>query len=236
MEAPDSKLIKDSDRKERDKLREMNFKEKLDHIWEYYKFFIIGFVAAAGIIISVIYSIVLNPSPEPALFISWHAGFATNSQIDDLKELLEDHLIAEDLNEEVVISQLFFDENNPETLMIGHHRAAAMIAAGGIDLFTLDDELLEVYSSSGFLLPLESILAQINIRNPDVYSSINEYIVYALYEVEEDVFEERIIAIEIGKNPLFSRLGIIEQEMYLSVSITSGNIENVIKAITLLFE
>jgi hypothetical protein len=236
METPESKPIKDSERKELDKLREMNFKEKLAHIWEYYKFFIIGFVIVVIIICSIIYSFMLNPNPESALFISWHAGFATNEQINDLKEYLEDHLVAEDVNEEVVISEFFFDDNNPETVMVGHQRAAAMIAAGIIDLFTLNDELLELYSINGFLLPLESILADINKNNPDLYSRINENIIYALYEVEIGVFEERIVAISIGRNPLFSRLGIFEQEMYLSVSITAGNIDNATKVITLLFE
>ena len=154
METPESTPVKDTDRKELDKLREMNFKEKLDHIWEYYKYFIIGFGVAVVVIFSFIYSYIINPSPEPALFISWNAGFATDDQIDDLKDYLEQHLITEDLNEEVVISQFFFDENNPETIMMGHQRAAAMIAAGVIDLFTLYDDLLEAYSMNGFLMPL----------------------------------------------------------------------------------
>jgi hypothetical protein len=236
METPENKPLKDSDRKERDKLREMNFKEKLDHIWEYYKFFIIGFVAAVAVIWSLLYTIVINPSPDPALFISWHAGFALDEQIDDLKEFLESHLVAEDVNEEVVISVFFFDENNPETLMMGHQRTAAMIAAGLIDLFTLDDVMMELYSNSGFLLPLEGILAEISTRNPEVYTRINDYIVYASCEVEEEVFEERIVAITIGRNPLFLRLGFFEQEMYLSVSASSGNIEAVIETIILFFE
>jgi len=236
METPEKKPLRDSDRKERDKLREMNFKEKLDHIWEYYKFFIIGFVIAATVILSVIYSLVLNPNPEPVLFISWNAGFATDEQIDDLKEYLEYHLVDEEENEEVVISMFFFDENNPETIMVGHQRTAAMIAAGVIDLFVLDEELLEAYSQIGFLLPLESIMAEIYRRDSEIYNRITEYTIYALCGVEDDVFEERVAAITIGRNPLFSGLGFFEQEMYLGVSVTSGNLNNVIKAIMLFFE
>jgi len=236
MDTPENTPRKDSDRKELEKLREMNFKEKLEYIWEYYKYFIIGFVVAVIVIFSLIYTMVINPSPEPALFISWNAGFATFEQIDDLQEYLESHLVADGKNEEVAISQFFFDENNPETIMMGHQRTAAMIAAGVIDLFTLDEELLEGYSHAGFLMPLESILAEIYRENPDVYNRIAEYIIYALCEIEENVFEERLVAIMIGRNPLFSRLGFFEQEMYLSVSATAGNIENVKKTIILFFE
>jgi hypothetical protein len=163
----------------------MNFREKLDHIWEYYKFFIIGFVVAVAVIWSLLYTIVLNPNPEPVLFISWNAGFATNEQIDDLKEYLEFHLADEEENEEVVISMFFFDENNPETIMMGHQRMAAMIAAGLIDIFILDEELMELYAHNGFLLPLENILAEIYTKSPEAYSRISEYTISALSEVEE---------------------------------------------------
>jgi hypothetical protein len=236
MEASENKPIKDKDRKELDKLREMSFKEKLEYIWEYYKYFIIGVVFAVAVIWSLIYTIVLNPNPEPALFISWNAGFASEEQIDDLKQYLEYHLINEEENEEVVISRFFFDENNPETILAGHQRMAAMIAAGVIDIFILNDELLEFYSHNGFIRPLESILAEIKIRNPEVYSKITEYTIYTLYEVENRVFEERIVAIAIGTSPLFSKLGFFEQEMFLGISSTSANLENTIKAIILLFE
>jgi hypothetical protein len=129
-----------------------------------------------------------------------------------------------------------FNDNNPEALMIGHQHIVAMIAAGIIDVFILDDELLEIYSNIEFIQPLERILAEINRSNPDVYNRIAEYIVYELYEVDDYAYEERIIAIKIGKSPLLSRLGIFEQEIFLGVSATTSNLENAKKAIILLFE
>ena len=236
MEALENKPVKDSARTDREKLREMNLKEKVEFIWEYYKYFIIGFIIAVIVIWSLLYTTVINPSPESALFISWNAGFATDEQIDDLKEYLEYFLVDEEENKEVVISVFFFDEDLPETIMMGHQRMAAMIAAGAIDLFILDNELMELYSLNGFILPLESILAEINRKNPDVYKRIEENTNYEIYEIEDNVFEERIVAITIGKNPLFSRLGFFEQEMFLGISATSGNMENAIKAIILFFE
>ncbi|MCL2662304.1 MAG: hypothetical protein FWE83_03135 [Oscillospiraceae bacterium] len=236
MDTPESKPVKDTDRTDLEKLRGMSFKEKLEFIWEYYKYYIIGTVIAVAIAGSILYSTVLNPSPEPVLFISWNAGFATNEQIDDLKEYLEYHIADKKENEEVVISVFFFDENNPETIMVGHQRMAAMIAAGVIDMFTMDDELLEIYSHNGFIQPLENILVEIDRINPDIYNRIAEHTKYVLYEVEDGFFEERIVAIAIGANPLFSKLGFFEQEMFLGVSVTTGSIENIVKAIILLFE
>ena len=236
MEIPENKPVKDNDRTESEKLREMNFKEKIEYIWEYYKYFIIGFVIAAAVTGSLLYSLVINPNPESALFISWHAGFATDEQLSDLKEYLEHHLVDEGENEEVVISIFFFDETNPETIMMGYQRMAAMIAAGVIDLFTLDEEMLEHYSYNGFILPLEGVLAEIYRKSPDIYNRITEHTVYALYEVADNVFEERIVAITIGNNPLFTRLNFFEQKMFLSVATTTGKIENAIEAIILFFE
>jgi len=236
METAEKPPLKDTDRTDLEKLREMNFKEKLEFIWEYYKYFIIGFVITVAVIWSLIYTIVLNPSPEPALFISWNAGFVTDAQIDDLKEYLEDHIVDEDENKEVVISVFYFDENNPETIMMGHQRMAAMIAAGMIDIFILNNELLELYTINGFIQPLERLLAEVYIKSPTAYNRISENIIYTLYEVEDNVFEERIVAITTGRNPLFSKLGFFEQEMFLGVSATAGNLENAMKAITLFYE
>ena len=236
METPEKPPVRDTDRTDLEKLREMNFKEKLEFIWEYYKYFIVGFVVAVAVIMSILYSVVLNPSPEPALFISWNAGFATDAQLDDLIEHLEHYIVDEEKNEEVVISVFYFDENNPETIMMGHQRMAAMIAAGMIDIFILNNELLELYSNNGFIQPLERLLEEVNTASPDAYNRISENTIHALYEVEDNVFEERIVAISIGGNPLFSKLGFFEQEMYLGVSATTGNLENAKTAITLFFE
>jgi hypothetical protein len=236
MEAPDSKPVKDSDRKELDKLREMNRKEKLSHIWEYYKYYIIGIAIAMAVFWMLLYTIVINPGPEPALYISWNAGIATNEQIDDLKNHLERYLVDEGVNEEVVMSIFFFDENIPETTMIGHQHIIAMIAAGIIDLFIMGDELMKEYSLNGLLLPLENILEEIYKRNPELYNRITEQTVYELFEVGGNVFDKRVVAIEIGRSPLFSKLGFFEQDLYLCVAVSTRNIENVLKTIILFFE
>jgi len=235
MENPVNAPFKEKVRIEIAKLREMTFKSKLEYIWEYYKFHIIIFLVLIFVLFSMLNIWVFNPNPEPALFISWNAGFATDEQEDRLREFLEERLIDEGANEEVVVSQLFFGNADPSIDMAGLQRTVAMIAAGMIDLFIVDEDLLNTYTEAGYLQPLDSFLDKLITIDPDSYERIAENVISVLYEID-DIREERQMGIKIGSSPLFLKLGMFEQELYLSVSITSGRTDNVVKTLIMFFE
>ena len=235
METPVNAPVKEKVRIELANLREMTFKSKLEHIWEYYKFYIIAFVVIIFVLVSLLNIWVFNPNPEQVLFISWNAGFATDEQEDRMREFLEERLIDEGANEEVIISQFFFSSGDPSVDMAGFQRTVAMISAGMIDLFILNEELLNTYTEAEFLQPLDSFLDKIMSINPDAYNRITENVISVLYE-NDGISEERQMGIKIGSSPLFIRLGMYEQELYVGISITSGKIDNVIKTLIMFFE
>ena len=218
------------------KLREMSFKEKLEYIWEYYKFHIIGIAVALLIIGGLMNTWFFNPKPEAALFISWNSGFTTDEQRDELQEFLQELLIEGNENKEVIISYVLMNENDPTLAMVNVQRIVAMVAGGTIDIFILDAERLEENTKNGFLQPIEGILAEVQKKNAAVYEIIKENTAIELYELEEDVFSERIMGINVKSSPLLSELEFIGQELYLSVSITSEKTENIIKTLIALFE
>ena len=236
METPVNASLKEKFRIEIANLREMTFKRKLEHIWEYYKFHIISVLIILFVTLSLLNIWVFNPNPDTALFVSWNAGFATDEQIDSLVDVFEERLIEAGVREEVVVSQFFFNSDDPSVNMAGIQRTVAMISTGMIDLFVLDSQLLEDYSGIGYLQPLDSYLSVIESRDPVVYNRIEENIVSAMCEIDEDIIEERMVGIRIGSSPLFSKLGMFEQELYLSIAVTSGRTENVIQALIMFFE
>jgi len=236
METPVNAPIKEKIRLEFVKLREMNFKEKREYIWEYYKFHIVCFFVLIFILISVLNIYVFNPRPDTVLFISWNAGFATDEQIDALIDALEERLVDKDANEEVAISQVFFSSGDAEADMANVQRTVAMIAAGMIDVFIADLNLLRDYANVGYLQPLDSVLAEIRAKNPEVYRRIEENIISAPTETNQEEKEERMVGISIGSSPLFTRLGIFRQELYIGVAISSTKLDNVAEAIIMLFE
>ena len=235
MENPVNAPFKEKVRIEIAKLREMTFKSKLEYIWEYYKFHIIIFLVLIFVLFSMLNIWVFNPNPESALFISWNAGFVTDEQEDKLKEFLEERLIEEGVNEEVVVAQFFFGNPDPSIDMAGLQRTVAMIAAGMIDIFIVDEDLLNTYTETEYLQPLDSFLDKIKSIDPDAYERIKENVISVLYE-SDGIREERQMGIKIGSSPLFLKLGMFEQELYLGVSITSGRTDNVVKTLIMFFE
>jgi len=235
MENPVNAPFKEKVRIEIAKLREMTFKSKLEYIWEYYKFHIIIFLVLIFVLFSMLNIWVFNPNPESALFISWNAGFVTDEQEDKLREFLEERLIEEGVNEEVVVAQFFFGNPDPSIDMAGLQRTVAMIAAGMIDIFIVDEDLLNTYTETEYLQPLDSFLDKIMSIDPDAYERIKENVISVLYE-SDGIREERQMGIKIGSSPLFLKLGMFEQELYLGVSITSGRTDNVVKTLIMFFE
>jgi len=235
METPVNAPFKEKVRIEINNLREMSFKNKLDHIWEYYKFHIVAFFVILFVLLSLLNIWVFNKKPETVLFVSWNAGFATDEQEDSLREFLAEQLIDEGAHEEVIVSQFFFGNDDPTVDMAGFQRTAAMIAAGMIDFFVVNTELLEMYTEAGFLQPLDEFLNEIMAIDPDVYERIMENVVMVMLE-RDGVNEERQMGVKIGSSPLFRKLGMFEQELYMSVSITTGKTDNVVNTLILFFE
>jgi len=219
------------------KLKEMPSKKKVEYIWEYYKIPIIVIIVGLFLIGSLINSIFINPPARAAVFISWNAGFVLEEQLSEISAILEEGIVKEKDNEIVEIVRSL-EGDDPTFNMANVQRQMAMMAAGIIDIFTLNTEMLENYSSIGHLEPLDEILVEIRSRNPAIYNIIEENTVYALHSTgaEDSELTERIMGVSIGSCPLFKEVGIFEQEIYFAVSVTSGNKENVIRTLIMLFE
>jgi len=236
MDTPPGAPFKEKVRLEIAKLREMTFGKKLEHIWEYYKFPIIVICIALFIIGGLLSTWLFNPPPESALFVSWNSGIVTEEQIIELTDVLENRIINENANEEILISTLISSGFNPALEVASTQRTVAMVAAGAIDVFVLDLQLLQNHSNSGFIRPMERMLAEIQAINPKVYNLIEENATYVRYETEENIFSEHIMGINIGSSPLLAKLGFYEQELYFSVAVTSGNTEKTAQALIAFFE
>jgi len=232
MDLPAGAPLREKLRAEKEKLREMTFKKKLEYIWDYYKYPIIGFCVGLILLGSFINTRYINPPPGSALFIAWSAGFATDEQIDKLKTVLDEQIVAENINKEVFISMFFDSEFNPA----GVQRLMAMLAAGEIDLFIVDPPLLEEYAAQTFIRPLDNMLAEIKTRNPTIYTLMEENIVYALFKSDDGSITEQAMGINIGGSPLLTKLEFYEQELIISISINIGNLENAVRGLIAFYE
>jgi len=236
MDLPPDATLKEKLHAEKVKLRELTFKKKLEYIWDYYKYPILGICAGLIIAGSMINTRYINPSPDIALFISWNAGFVAEEQTAVLSDILAGQIINEEANEMVIISPVFTSDEDPAMAMANVQRTLAMLAVGEIDLFILDSQQLEEYSGNGFLLPLESTLERIKMIDPNTYRRIEENVLYAPFEAGAGDNKERVMGINIGTSPLLTTLGYIGQELYFSIASTAGRINNAEHSLIVFFK
>ena len=236
MDTPVNAPFKEKVRLEIVKLREMSFKEKLEHIWEYYKFYLLGLVIFLVVIGSLINAWLINPQPKTALFLSWNAGFILYEQLDELSEALTKRLVDEKENEVVSTTQMLTSTGDPTINMASQQRMIAMVAAGEIDVFILDSTMLVEYASNGLIVPIESMLAEIRASDREVYDRIEEKIVYTRIEVEEGQIEEAIMGVNVKDSPLLTSFDFYEQDLIFCLCATSKRLENVKAALIALFE
>jgi len=234
-DTPVNAPLKEKMRMEKRKIREMPFKKKCEYIWDYYKFHIIAGILILALIGSVINSIV-NPRPQNVLFIAWSTGFATDEQLTGLTSIMQYEIIEEKANESIEITLFHTMSDDPSLNSANIQRLAAMIAAGMIDVFILDSEMIDEYSSVGYIQPMDPVLEIIQSLNPNIHSRINEELIKANYTSVEGYESEQIMGIDISNSRLLKELNFFEFEKYFSLSITAENIENTAHALIMFFE
>jgi len=236
METQESPPVRDKARTDRQKLKEMTFGKKLEYIWDYYKYIIIVAVIVAAVIGGALNVWLINPQPRAALFVSWNSGLVTSEQMRELSDILNERIVEEGVNEEVVLSVTIFDAEDETVGVANAQRTVAMIAAGVIDVFIMDDNLLDANTISGFIGPMEGLLEEIKTSNPMVYERIMENVVYRFIESEGNTLDEHILGVNIGRSPLFSKIGFTPQNLYFGISVSAGNRANTLEALIIIFE
>jgi len=236
MDTPVNAPIDEKIRIEISKISQLPFKKKVEYIWDYYKFYIFGFIIVLLVLAGLIYTRVINPAPETVLFVSWNAGIVTNEQIFDLENHLQELLIDKNENKKLMISEMSLENENPTFTMANLQRIMAMVATEDLDVLVLDSEMVLELSKAGLIRPLDAILAEAKTMNPEVYNAINEYTIVSQYENNDREMEERIMGVSIKNSPLLEGLGFIEQDWYVSISSTTRNIEMIAKMLIALFE
>ncbi|MCL2425089.1 MAG: hypothetical protein FWD05_02010 [Oscillospiraceae bacterium] len=234
-ESPIGAPIKKQLQLEMSKLQDMTFRKKVEYIWEYYRYHIIGIAIASFLLISMMVAI-FSPSPDTVLFVSWSAGFATDEQVDNLTHELELLLTDDEKYEQVEVVFFITVEGDPLAESANLQRVVAMISTGHIDIFILNEQMLRDYSMGGFVQSLDSILAEVESINPNVSRKIEDRAFITYLETEPHEFSEQLTGISIGDSPLLTELNFFEQELFFAVSVTSGQIENVVKTLIEFFE
>jgi hypothetical protein len=151
-------------------LAPMSPKEKMAYIWEYYKFHIIGTIAAIILLFSLINSI--GEKKEVVLNMTIVGQGVSTEGVVQLQEYLTKELVTDKADEEVFIETLSYDNTSQDPVsQTGLQKMIAQISTGSIDLLIVDKEVFEDISAQQ-----NSLLAINDFKGMDKVVTSNEEI------------------------------------------------------------
>jgi hypothetical protein len=143
------------DEREKMKLlyKELDRKEKIEFIFEYYKLHMIGGVVALVIIFSILNMYIFNPNPTPILDITLVTEYYDEEVANQLKVELESLLIEEDANETIFIEFLNMGAgSDPQMLMAMTSKFMGKASVGDLDILLMNQEYFDnLVRDSGFI-------------------------------------------------------------------------------------
>lgn len=206
----------------KDTLKDMTWEERLEHLWEYYKWYAIGFVAVVAIIVSVICSWVEN-SKEVL-----YSGVTVNMAITEegaayLQDELFQKLRGEDETQRVDLTQHSLanleEAKDASYALSNAMKLASMITAGEVDYVILDAYSLSYYSSNDSFNSLEALFT------PEFLAQFEGKIVTFK---SDDNNQEYPVAIDISDMPFVKKNIASVDKVYIAFPGNTGrNARNV---------
>ena len=213
------------------KFKALTKKQKIEHIWEYYRFHIIGTILGIIFLTNLLVTIFSPRPPAPAANVViigkvWH----DDEKIASLTSKME-HIIGYDEDERVEIN--FFPVNWEEQsqLTMGmEQKLMVMLYSKEIDVYGLEKERFFSYVKNLEETMFESLedipaLASILEENKDKLAKVS-------FGEEE---EEKVYGIFINDNIKFKDMGLGE-DFLITIPIVSENKDNAVKVIQWLYE
>lgn len=188
----------------------MSPKERIAYIWDYYKFHIIGAIAAIILLISFISSI--GEKKEVVLNMTIIGQGVNTEGVVELQEQLTNKLLQDKADEEVSVQYLTYSKSSmDQASRAGIQKMSAEITLGAIDIMIVEKDLFEEISSQ------PSSLAALND-----FKGIDNLL----------TSEEKVYGISTSDIKLLASLELDENKV-LCVPSTSKNVKNINKFFTL---
>lgn len=210
---------------EREKLREMSFKDKLSYIWEYYKLYIIGGIAGIALIIYIIYT-ALTPSSIPQFYAALLDNTIDPAILEEYREGFSEYLELDPKRESVELNSSFY-LNSKDQFSIGMSEVlSTLLAAREIDVIIAPESTFSNYAFYGYMDNLSEQLPT------DIYSDLTEY--FYISDTEEDK-EKNVYGIYLTEAELFKNNADNSEPYILGIIPNAKHKGNAVEFIRYLF-
>ena len=223
-------------RQESAKLKEMNFTEKRQYIWEYYKLHIIAAVIFLIFIGSVINNRIINPPMREYLYVAWQAHHVMPDQLAALSEDLS--IIVENPDRYVVFVHSYVLTGEPQMDQALFTRFSGLLSLGQLHIIISSRYETEGNAMGRIIKPVHDFVAYLGELNPELKEEIESRVVtftFTVPGVHEDTEVTDAMAISLAGAPLLEELGFITEDLYFNIVINADNYYEIAKALTVMF-
>lgn len=194
-----------------EELKPMSWKQRLDHLWTYYKEYL-WFVAIAVIVICVVVTGSINNSKEPLA-----GGMLVNISIEQegYNYLSEDYLAHLGGTGDQVVELDYTDFSSladPTSSEDNYYASMILLArveSGDLDYIILDQFAMEYYITQGVYMDLREFFTQ------EELDALGEKVIYARQEEE---VESWAVAVDISDLPFVQQNISTEEKTYFALS------------------
>jgi|GEM_PF-583387 len=207
------------------KLKVMNFTDKRQYIWEYYR---LQLLILAIIIIIAGFTVhsVLNPRPRDFVYVAW----LTEGTNHEMLQRLSTNLTASVPDPERYMVSIFSyaPSPDPQVTMALQQRFFAMMQTGDLDIFIYPRQGAVEAALEGMIRPMTTVLAYLNDSNPALYAQIQDRLMVTDFSrMGTEIVVEDVMAISLRGAQAFIDAGINTADLYLSVAFPSNREANI---------
>ena len=220
--------IREEAENERQKLKNMSWKDRAWYVWEYYKFHLLAVILAIGVLSTIgtmIYRQTFTTRLSVAIINDRSAGASSSALLEsDLREYLG--CGKKDLIE--ITEGLMGDFNEESTSQYGYATLAkisALVASKSLDVVIGDQSAIDHYETVSAYQHLEELLS------PELYARVKDHI----YRAKDGEGNLTPVALSLEDTALEEKTGIIMDPPYLAVIQGSPHKEAAIQMIEYLF-
>ncbi len=158
--------LKKEIKKEKKKLSKMSFGQKIEYIFDYYKFPIIGVIISAILIVSVVNTWLNNkPLAFYAMFLNGTGSGAMTASEDMEREFADFAGIDDGAHNVVIDTTASFNPNvNSQFSMAENAKIAALFASHDLDAMVIDPGVFTYYALSKAFADLRTVLPEEEFR------------------------------------------------------------------------
>lgn len=222
-----------TEQSEKEKLREMSFKEKVSYLWEYYRMHAFVFILVVAITSSVVYNIV-KPKIETKLYAAMINNVITEEYLDQLEIKFAEHLELDPAAEKIELNPQFQFGGSPEYTMNLKQVLTTYVAAQDVDIIIAPESEFSEYALYGYMSTISDLLPT------DLYTSLADQFYITKMEVEpgEEIYEEGVFGIYLTDTKLLKEHTVVppEEPYLLGIVANSRREENVVEFIRYLFD